>query len=100
MHNAVYKCTCGAGYGPRLCYALKDTICIHTIHRYRVMPPTRRTMLISIKSRLIGARSDVQDAAARASRAGETALGNRLRDMAERLAIELDFVEGQIARLP
>jgi len=42
----------------------------------------------------------LQDAAARASRAGETALSYRLRDVAERLAIELDFIEGQIAKLP
>jgi hypothetical protein len=64
------------------------------------MPPTRRTALISIKASIISARTHVQDAAARASQAGEAGLNGRLREMAERLAYELDFIEGQIANLP
>jgi hypothetical protein len=64
-----------------------------------VMPPTRLTVLISIKASLIAARSSAQDAASRASRAGEIGLSHRLRDIAERLAIELDFIEAQIAKL-
>jgi hypothetical protein len=56
------------------------------------MPLTRAT-LIAIKSSLISARSVVQDSAARAKRSGDVSLAERLRDIAERLADELDYVD-------
>jgi hypothetical protein len=55
--------------------------------------PLTRTTLITIKSSLIAARSTVQDCAARAHRSGDVLLAQRLRDIAERLADELDYVD-------
>jgi hypothetical protein len=59
-----------------------------------------RTTLIAIKSSLIGARSAVQDCAARAHRGGDQDLAERLRDVAERLADELDYVDRLLSRPP
>jgi hypothetical protein len=62
--------------------------------------PLTKPQLIAIKSALIGARSAVQDCAARAQRGGDNDLGERLRDIAERLADELDYVDRLLGRLP
>jgi len=63
------------------------------------MPATRRD-LNSVKRDLVAARTHVQEAAALARRIGDALLAERLRDITECLANELDYVEGLIARLP
>jgi hypothetical protein len=56
-------------------------------------------MLIATKRGLLGALSAVQDCSAAAWRAGDDDLAARLRDIAERLADELDYIDRQIAGL-
>jgi hypothetical protein len=60
--------------------------------------PLTKPHLIAIKSALIGARSAVQDCTARAHRGGDKDLAERLRDIAERLADELDYVDRLLSR--
>jgi hypothetical protein len=62
--------------------------------------PLTRAVLIAIKSSLISARSAVQDSAARAQRGGDKNLAERLRDIAERLADELDYVDRLLGSQP
>jgi hypothetical protein len=69
-------------------------------HRSAYKPmPLSRAMLIATKRGLLGALSAVQDCAAAAWRAGDDDLAARLRDVAERLADELDYIDRQIAGL-
>ena len=56
--------------------------------------------LITMKAALINARSLVQDSASRARRGGDFDLAERLRDIAERLADELDYIDRCIAKQP
>jgi hypothetical protein len=49
---------------------------------------------------MITARSAIQDAAARAQRGGDKKLAERLRDIAERIAFELDYVDRLLGKLP
>jgi hypothetical protein len=49
---------------------------------------------------LLGALSAAEDCAAAAWRAGDDDLAVRLREIAERLADELDYIDRQISRLP
>ncbi len=50
--------------------------------------------LISVKRNLFSAKTMIQEAAAAARGTNEKALSERLRGVAERLAAELDFIEG------
>lgn len=57
--------------------------------------------LLGVSKRLLlAARTATQDANAAATRAGDTDLAERLREIAERLADELDYVDRQIASMP
>ena len=60
--------------------------------------PASKPELITIKRNLITARTVIQEAAAAARRTGEKALSERLRGIAERLAAELDFIEGLLGQ--
>jgi hypothetical protein len=62
--------------------------------------PLTRTTPIAIESALIGARSAAQDSAARVQRGGDVRISERLRDIAERVADELDYVDGLLLRMP
>jgi hypothetical protein len=59
-----------------------------------------KTTMLALKRALISARAVVQDATATARRAGDTDLADRLRDIAERLADELDYVDRALASKP
>ncbi len=61
---------------------------------------TGRAALISVKRSLLSARTMVQEAADYSRRAGQTDLAQRLHAIAERLADELDDLDGQLAKLP
>ena len=54
-------------------------------------------MLIAMKRGLLSAHSRVQECVAAAWCAGDANLAARLRDIAERLADELDYIDRQIS---
>jgi hypothetical protein len=62
--------------------------------------PTTKEHLIRLKTLMIDARSKGQECAALARRLGDKNLADRLRDVVERLAFELDYVERLLAALP
>ncbi len=69
---------------------------IHKLHGMSLSKP----MLVKMKRDLLGARITVQEAAATARRAADAGLAKRLRGIADQMANELDYLEGQIAQLP
>jgi hypothetical protein len=62
--------------------------------------PLTRAAITEMKRQLIAARSYVQDAKAKARRGGDADLAERLHDIAERVANELDYLDMLLARLP
>jgi hypothetical protein len=59
-----------------------------------------RPQLTDIKRQLIAARIHVQEARARSRRAGDTDFAERLRNIVNRIAAELDYVDVLLSRLP
>ena len=62
--------------------------------------PLTRTDLSELKRQLIAARSRVQDAKAKVRRGGDADLAERLHEISERLANELDYLDRLLARQP
>jgi len=63
------------------------------------MPVTKQDLIV-IKRFLISARIAVQEATAKARRMGDERLAARLRDLALRMANELDGLEYMLSQLP
>jgi hypothetical protein len=64
-----------------------------------IMPPAKQQLII-LKTSFISIRSIILDCAARARRSGDKDLAERLRDIAERIAFELDYVDRLLATQP
>ena len=64
----------------------------------KLAPPLPQAVLIALKRGLIAARIYVQDCAARARRGGDADLAERLRDITECIANELDYIERQMEK--
>ncbi len=62
--------------------------------------PTNRTDLVAIKQELTAARIATQRAIAQAQRARDIHLAERLRELADRLGYELDYVEARLTTMP
>jgi hypothetical protein len=69
---------------------------LFTRHIGKLMASLTKRDLVSIKRFLLSGRVAVQDAAAISQRAGNEDFAERLRDVNERLANELDYVDRQI----
>lgn len=57
--------------------------------------PISRSDLLTIKRNLVSARTHVQEAAVTALRSNDKALSERLREIASRIAAELEGLEGR-----
>ncbi|MGA7328322.1 MAG: hypothetical protein WBX25_28490 [Rhodomicrobium sp.] len=62
--------------------------------------PSNRTNFVAIKHELTAARIATQRASAHAQRSEDVHLAERLRELADRLGYELDYVEARLATMP
>ncbi len=61
--------------------------------------PLIKSTLTKMKLDLVSARALVQETAAAARRGGNLQLARRLRNLADALAVELDYIEALVAQL-
>ena len=67
--------------------------------QHRPVNDPAREMLTTIKRSLIESRIHAQEGCAKARRAGDGELAERLYDVTERISAELDYPEMKLARL-